>query len=177
MTVTLVFLFGPPLAAPLPTFAPGDVFLSLETGQVQWWSASGTLKGMLVGVEKGSAATGNTPGSRTSTNIPMSSSHSFGEVLRWFHQLGVEFIGSIPSCIVGDAFRPQHQLFERRQPGWALDHFLVQLGMLLAGDREGGFFNMIGRTPPESRQIGMRNSKRLRTSRLGFTAWRRSRTP
>ena len=36
VTVTLVFLLGPPAAVQLRTFAPGDVFVSLETGQVQW---------------------------------------------------------------------------------------------------------------------------------------------
>jgi hypothetical protein len=40
---------------------------------------------------------------------------------------------------------PQEKLFEASPRGTGLDHFLVQLGMLLSGGREGGFFVMIGR--------------------------------
>jgi len=71
VTATMVFLLGPPAAAQLPlpglpvavgvphaTFAPGDVFVSLETGQVQWRNPDGTLNAVLVGVEQGSTANG-----------------------------------------------------------------------------------------------------------------------
>jgi len=37
------------------TFAPGDVLVSLRSGQVQWWSASGTLNGILVNAIPGKA--------------------------------------------------------------------------------------------------------------------------
>jgi SAM-dependent methyltransferase len=76
---------------------------------------------------------------------PHESKHSFREVLRWFGNSGVEFISSIPRCTVGDSFAREEMLFEPRPEGSALDHFLVQLGMLLGGGREGGFFIMIGR--------------------------------
>jgi hypothetical protein len=38
-----------------PSFAPGDVLVSLRTGQVQWWSAGGTPKGVLVNMIPGKA--------------------------------------------------------------------------------------------------------------------------
>src|SRR3989442_13963122 len=73
VTATMVFLLGPPAAAQLPlpglpvavgvphaTFAPGDVFVSLETGQEQWRKPDGTPKATIVGVEQGSSAKDST---------------------------------------------------------------------------------------------------------------------
>ena len=37
------------------TFTPGDVFVSLKTGQVQWYHADGTFVGTLVGTVPGHA--------------------------------------------------------------------------------------------------------------------------
>ncbi len=76
---------------------------------------------------------------------PRESSHSIGEVLRWFERSGVEFVNSIPKCAAAGAFSPQEGLFELTPRGTPLDHFIVQSGMLLGGGREGGFFIMIGR--------------------------------
>lgn len=41
--------------AQLGAFAPGDVFVSLRTGQVQWWGPNGILKAVLVNVIPGKA--------------------------------------------------------------------------------------------------------------------------
>ncbi len=41
--------------APLSTFASGDVFVSLRTGQVQWWHPDGTLNSVLVNAIPGKA--------------------------------------------------------------------------------------------------------------------------
>lgn len=75
---------------------------------------------------------------------PHESKHTIGEVLRWFDCMGVEFVNSIPNC-AGESFSPQERLFEPKPRGTPLDHLGVQLGMLLGGGREGGFFTMIGR--------------------------------
>lgn len=78
-------------------------------------------------------------------NHPHESKHTIGEVLQWFDRSGVEFINSIPKCTAADSFSPQERLFAANRSGSGLDHFIVQLSMLLAGGREGGFFIMIGR--------------------------------
>src|SRR3989441_2056966 len=62
--VTVTVSHAPPPPPPA-TFAPGDVFVSLETGSVQWRSPDGTLHAELVGQVPGAAegirfdATGN----------------------------------------------------------------------------------------------------------------------
>ena len=76
---------------------------------------------------------------------PHESKHTFDEVLRWFDQSGVEFVASIPRCVATESFSPTERLFAPRARGSAFDRLVVQLGMLLSGGREGGFFTMIGR--------------------------------
>ena len=76
---------------------------------------------------------------------PHESKHTFGEVIRWFDQEGVEFINSVPKATAFTLLSPEENLFEVNPRGRRLDHFFVQLGMLLRGGREGGFFLMIGR--------------------------------
>ena len=76
---------------------------------------------------------------------PRESKQTIGEVLSWFQESGVEFVNSIPKCKALESFSPRERLFEASPAGTRLDHFVVQLGMLLGGGREGGFFVMIGR--------------------------------
>jgi len=76
---------------------------------------------------------------------PHESKHTIGEVMRWFDQCGVEFINSIPKTKAFEPFSPDEKLFEANRRGTKLDHFLVEMGLLLSGGREGGFFIMIGR--------------------------------
>jgi SAM-dependent methyltransferase len=80
---------------------------------------------------------------------PHESKHTYGEVLRWFDESGVEFLNSIPKATVADRFAADERLLEPHPRGSALDHVLVQLGILLGGGREGGFFLMAGRKRPE----------------------------
>lgn len=80
---------------------------------------------------------------------PHESKHTFGEVLRWFDESGVEFINSIPKATATDRFSPTERLFEPQPQGTAFDRFIVQAGMLMGGGREGGFFIMVGRRKPE----------------------------
>ena len=75
---------------------------------------------------------------------PHESKHTIGEVLNWFDQTGVEFTNSIPKAIAFESFSPAEELFKVNPRGTKFDHFLVQLGMLLGGGKEGGFFIMIG---------------------------------
>ena len=75
---------------------------------------------------------------------PHESQHSFGEVLRWFDQCGIEMLNSIPKCRPFKRVTAAENLFGRHSAGWPLGRALVQLKMALA-DREGGFYVMIGR--------------------------------
>ncbi len=76
---------------------------------------------------------------------PHESKHTFDEVLGWFDEAGVEFVTSIPRCVATERFTPDQQLFAPSSRGSTVDRLIVQLGMLLSGGREGGFFTMIGR--------------------------------
>jgi SAM-dependent methyltransferase len=76
---------------------------------------------------------------------PHESKHTIDEVLAWFDRVGVEFINSIPKAVASQSFSEDEKLFEPHSRGSAVDHFLVQAGMLLGGGREGGLFVMIGR--------------------------------
>jgi len=93
---------------------------------------------------------------------PHESKHWIGEVLDWFDQADVEFLNSIPNCVAGASLSPREELFAANPRGTPLDRLLVQLGMLLSGGREGGFFIMIGR----KRQRASLPSER------GRVAWR-----
>lgn len=76
---------------------------------------------------------------------PHESSHTFGEVLRWFRRTGIEFVNSIPKARPFEPFSSNEPLFKAQPGGGWLDLVLVELGMLLGGGKEGGFFLMIGR--------------------------------
>jgi len=76
---------------------------------------------------------------------PHESEHTIAEMLNWFDRSGIEFINGIPKPVAFEAFSPEEKLFSANPKGTRLDHFLVQLGMLLNGGKEGGFFTMIGR--------------------------------
>lgn len=74
---------------------------------------------------------------------PHETAHTFGEALRWFDAAGVEFVAGVPALA---AETPAGgRLFDPQPRGGLLDHVIVQLGMLLRGGREGGFFVIIGR--------------------------------
>jgi SAM-dependent methyltransferase len=76
---------------------------------------------------------------------PHESTHWMGEALEWLDRADVEFLNSIPRCVAGAAFSSTEPLFAASSRGTPLDRLLVQLGMLLKGGPEGGFFVVIGR--------------------------------
>ena len=78
---------------------------------------------------------------------PHESTHTFGEVLDWFARTGLEFVRGVPSTSGRDGDEAFATLFDAGDPGSAWDHFRVQLRQIVAGNREGGFFIMIGRRP------------------------------
>ncbi len=76
---------------------------------------------------------------------PHESTHTFAEVIDWFAKTGVAFVRGVPSTAGADGDDPDGTLFDPTDPGSAWDHFRVQLGQIVKGNREGGFFVMIGR--------------------------------
>jgi 2-polyprenyl-3-methyl-5-hydroxy-6-metoxy-1,4-benzoquinol methylase len=94
---------------------------------------------------------------------PHESKHTFGEVLRWFDQNGLEFVRGIPSLTGKRQSASNVDLFEPEPRGAANNRFLTQTREIIAGSREGGFFIMIGRKPDqglaETATSGKRRSK------------------
>lgn len=79
---------------------------------------------------------------------PHESKHTFGEVLRWFDDNGINFVRGIPAMRAEDDGLAGTSLFEDQPRGSSLDHFVVQASEIIAaGQKEGGFFVMIGRKP------------------------------
>ncbi|MFH1423772.1 MAG: methyltransferase domain-containing protein [Candidatus Nealsonbacteria bacterium] len=76
---------------------------------------------------------------------PHESKHALGEILNWFDENGFEFINSIPKAKAFAGIPERQKLFKPNSPGNWFDHFLVQLRLMFAGSREGGFFLMIGK--------------------------------
>jgi SAM-dependent methyltransferase len=76
---------------------------------------------------------------------PHESSHTFGEVMGWFDRAGIELTYSIPRAGVFESISPTDRLFNAHPRGSRPGRLLKQLGMLVSGGKEGGFFTMIGR--------------------------------
>jgi carbamoyltransferase len=79
---------------------------------------------------------------------PHESKHTFGEVLRWFESTGLRFVRGVPSLRVEDDGLGGGGLFEPQPRGKSLDRLIAQAAQVVApGQREGGFFIMIGQKP------------------------------
>lgn len=76
---------------------------------------------------------------------PYESKHTIGEVLGWFDRTGFDFINSIPKSNVLKVFSEDESLFRKNPRGTPADRFLTQAKFIFTGNREGGFFLMIGR--------------------------------
>ena len=76
---------------------------------------------------------------------PHESKHTIGEVLKWFRDTGLEFVRGVPGVTNEAADVSDGALFDRTEAGSAWDHFRVQVKQIATGNREGGFFVMIGR--------------------------------
>lgn len=76
---------------------------------------------------------------------PHETKHSIDEVLGWFEESGIEFLRGVPSVTPGPNQLSEKNIFEAEPPGSRLDHDLVQLTEGVTGDREGGYFLMVGR--------------------------------
>jgi hypothetical protein len=68
--------------------------------------------------------------------------------MRWFDDNGIRFVRGVPAMRPQDDGMTGANLFEPQPRGTALDRFAVQATQIVAGQKEGGFFIMIGRKPP-----------------------------
>jgi carbamoyltransferase len=78
---------------------------------------------------------------------PHESKHTIGEVLGWFDQCGLDFVRGIPRVTLAGEDANSRNLFTQSPRGTSADHFWVQARHVATGNREGGFFLMVGRTP------------------------------
>ena len=78
---------------------------------------------------------------------PHESKHTIGETLGWLEKTGLRFVKSIPRGRPFQPIAPDEQLFRPERPGNAFERFAVEMGMVLRGSREGGFFIVIAQKP------------------------------
>jgi len=76
---------------------------------------------------------------------PHESKHTMGEVLNWFDENGFDFVNGVPKLRARDSFGNKEKLFEPASRGTVLDRAWSQARMVITGNREGGFYIMIGR--------------------------------
>jgi hypothetical protein len=85
---------------------------------------------------------------------PHESKHTFGEVLQWFDNNGLDFVCGVPALTPETGGLENTNLFEPQPRGTALDRGVVQaMEIFAAGQKEGGFFVMIGRKPGKTKSI------------------------
>jgi len=76
---------------------------------------------------------------------PHESTHTIGDVLRWFKETGFAFVKSLPNSVPFQRFSECEKLFERERPGSWLERLVTEMGMIATGNSEGGFFVVIGK--------------------------------
>ena len=78
---------------------------------------------------------------------PHESKHTVGEVLGWLEKIGFDFVHAIPKTVPFAQLEEGERLFKPERVGGPVERLLVNLGMMITGHREGGFFIIIGRRP------------------------------
>jgi SAM-dependent methyltransferase len=68
--------------------------------------------------------------------------HTLGEVQKWFHENGVEYVRTYPSALIGGA---PDDLLSAAGDTWSFEAWLAQLGWMGSLGSEGGLFVTIGR--------------------------------
>ena len=76
---------------------------------------------------------------------PHETTHTFGEVLKWFEKTGIEFVSSIPLLGSISGIDEDFDIFEQMSSGNKISRFISQVAMPFITNREGGYFIMIGR--------------------------------
>lgn len=75
---------------------------------------------------------------------PHECKHTMGQVLKWFDETGFRFVNSIPKGRFMQPFKDDEKLFVASPRADRMTLAAVQTHMILTGNREGGFFTMIG---------------------------------
>lgn len=79
---------------------------------------------------------------------PHESWHSVDEVMRWFDDVGVEFLSAVPAISSGVAGEENGMmLFQKHPRGGSLEHIARQLWWIFTISGEGGLFVLAGRKP------------------------------
>ena len=80
---------------------------------------------------------------------PHESKHTVGEVIGWLKEIDFEFVHAIPKTEPFTELAEDEKLFKPERLGSTFERMLVNLGMMVTGHREGGFFIVIARRPVE----------------------------
>ncbi len=78
---------------------------------------------------------------------PHESKHTVVEVLDWLEETRFTFIHSIPKTVPFVGFDESERLFKPDKLGNWFERFIVNIGMVFTGPREGGFFMVIAKKP------------------------------
>jgi len=89
---------------------------------------------------------------------PHESKHTTSEVLGWFRACGIEFVRAVPSVTLENAAQAGEGLFDPEPAGTAFERRLAEWAQVSSGNREGGFFLMIGRKPLAGVEPGSGNT-------------------
>ncbi len=76
---------------------------------------------------------------------PHESKHTVGEVVGWLARTGFEFVNSVPKTRPFAPLTESEKLFRPDRLGSTAERLLVNLGMIVTGHREGGFFVVMAR--------------------------------
>ncbi len=88
---------------------------------------------------------------------PHESTHTIAEVLGWFRQNGIQFVGSIPGVSLWKSGSEKEKLFQREEPVGGVERFFAELLMMITNCRDAGFFIAIGKS-----QYGIAHDRALR---------------
>ena len=69
--------------------------------------------------------------------------------LKWVEEIGFEFVRSLPRSKPFRPFSENERLFQPEEPGNFIERFLVEFPQAFTGSREGGFFIILARRPPD----------------------------
>jgi SAM-dependent methyltransferase len=78
---------------------------------------------------------------------PHESKHTVGEVIGWLKEIDFEFVHAIPKTVPFTELQDNEKLFKAERLGSTFERLVVNLGQVITGHQEGGFFITIARRP------------------------------
>ena len=119
-----------------------QIFFRLTTGRLRWIDSHPRKQSMSEAQQEAWFA--------AQYRDPQESKHTIDQVMHWFDVNCFAFVNALPKVRFQDQFGSNESLFEPCPKGTRLERFLAQLKMVVTGNREGGFFIMIGQKKEES---------------------------